>query len=179
MRKKENNMNYDLKNLVTQMYELGDKIDEGIFGIDPNTSITLKDCVRTELLSYLMYLSAADGTIAWQEARFMRDYLDYNLTIEEINQLIVKNQIYSTQFEEKVPVSIQIFVKADNAIYESGYELGIFNNVSVSGLLFSVFQELGKEFVVCDGNVSDDEIHDLTKYLNMLKNYINSEVKGK
>lgn len=81
--------------------------------------------------------------------------------------------------KKKVPASIQIFVKADNAIYESGYELGIFNNVSVSGLLFSVFQELGKEFVVCDGNVSDDEIHDLTKYLNMLKNYINSEVKGK
>lgn len=172
-------MNYDLKNLVTQMYVLADKMDEGPLGLAQNTNLILRDCIRTELLCYLMYLSAADGTIAWQEARFIRDYLDYNLTIEDINQLIVKNQIYSTQFEEKVPASIQIFVKADNAIYESGYELGIFNNVSVSGLLFSVFQELGKEFVVCDGNVSDDEIHDLTKYLNMLKNYINSEVKGK
>lgn len=179
MRKKENNMNYDLKNLVTQMYVLADKMDEGPLGLAQNTNLILRDCIRTELLCYLMYLSAADGTIVWQEARFIRDYLEYDLTIEDINQLIVQNQIYSTQFEEKVPFSMQVFVKADNTIYEVGCETGIFSNVSVSELFYSLFEQLGEELLACDGNVSDDEIHDLTKYLNMLKNYINSEVKGK
>lgn len=179
MRKKENNMNYDLKNLITQMYVLADKMDEGPLGLAQNTNLILRDCIRTELLCYLMYLSAADGTIAWQEARFIRDYLEYDLTIEDINQLIVQNQIYSTQFEEKVPFSMQVFVKADNTIYEVGCETGIFSNVSVSELFYSLFEQLGEELLACDGNVSDDEIYDLTKYLDMLKNYINSEVKGK
>lgn len=46
-------------------------------------------------------------------------------------------------------------------------------------LLFNIFESLGKEFLACDDDVSDDEIRDLTIYLNMLKNYINNEVKSK
>lgn len=75
-----------------------------------------------------MYLSAADGTIAWQEARFIRDYMEYDFTIEDINQLIVKKQIYSTKFEEKVPLSIQVLVKSDNMIYDAGLDVGVFND---------------------------------------------------
>ena len=46
-------------------------------------------------------------------------------------------------------------------------------------LLFNIFESLGKEFLACDDDVSDEEIRDLTIYLNMLKNYINNEVKSK
>jgi len=89
-------MNYELKNMINQMYELSDTLDEGPLGLAQTTSTTLKNCIQVELLSYLMYLSAADGKIAWQD----------NLTTDEIHQFIVEEQIYSTEFEEKVPLSM-------------------------------------------------------------------------
>lgn len=68
-----------------------------------------------------------------------------------------------------------VFVRADNAMYdEKGH-----NDFLSSELLFNIFEILGKEFLACDDDVSDDEIRDLTIYLNMLKNYINNEVKSK
>lgn len=172
-------MNYLLKEMVDKMYEVGDNCDKGPLGLAQKTNLTLRECIKAELITYLMYLSAADGTIAWQEARFIRDYMEYDFTIEEINQLIVKKQIYSTKFEEKVPLSIQVLVKSDNMIYDAGLDVGVFNDLSLSGSLYLVFEELGNEFIACDGEVSDNEIRDLTKYLNMLKNYINSEIKDK
>ena len=99
-------MNYELKNMINQMYELSDTLDEGPLGLEQTTSTTLKNCIQVELLSYLMYLSAADGKIAWQESAFIRDYMEYNLTTDEIHQFIVEEQIYSTEFEEKVPLSM-------------------------------------------------------------------------
>ncbi|MEE0080457.1 MAG: hypothetical protein UEW45_00380 [Catenibacterium mitsuokai] len=70
-------------------------------------------------------------------------------------------------------------MKSDNMIYDAGLDVGVFNDLSLSGSLYLVFEELGNEFIACDGEVSDNEIRDLTKYLNMLKNYINSEIKDK
>lgn len=32
--------------------------------------------------------------------------MEYNLTTDEIHQFIVEEQIYSTEFEEKVPLSM-------------------------------------------------------------------------
>lgn len=157
------------------MYKLCDTLDEGPLGLAQTTSTTLKECIQVELTDYLMYLSAADGEIAWQESDFIRDYLEYDLTTDKIHQLIVEEQIYSTEFEEKVPLSMLVFVRADNAMYdEKGH-----NDFLSSELLFNIFEILGKEFLACDDDVSDDEIRDLTIYLNMLKNYINNEVKSK
>ena len=168
-------MNYKLKNMITQLYELSDTLDEGSFGVAQTSSTTLKNCLEVELLSYLMYLSAADGKISWEESAFIRDYMEYDLTTDDIHQLIVENQIYSTKFEGTVPLSMKVFVRADNAIYDvEGH-----NDFLASELLFDVFECLGKEFLSCDDNVSDDEIRDLTIYLHMLENYINNEVKSK
>lgn len=68
-------MNYELKNIINQMYKLCDTLDEGPLGLAQTTSTTLKECIQVELTDYLMYLSAADGEIAWQESDFIRDYL--------------------------------------------------------------------------------------------------------
>lgn len=101
--------------------------------------------------------------------------MEYNFTTDEIHQFIVENKIYSTKFEETVPLSMKVFVRADNAIYdEEGH-----NDFLASELLFDIFECLGKEFLACDDDVSDDEIRDLTIYLHMLENYINNEVKSK
>ena len=170
-------MNYELKGFINELYELADSLDEGPFGLAQNTDsdTTLKKCIQVELCSYLMYLSAADGKIAWQEASFIRDYLDYDLTVDDIHQIIIENEIYSTEFEEKVPLSMKVLVNVDNALYKAnGY-----NDQLGSELLLTLFEGLGKEFLVCDADVSENEIRDLSIYLTMLRNYIDCEVNSK
>lgn len=169
-------MNYELKNMIIQIYDLCDTLDEGPCGINQiDSSQTTKNCLRTELLTYLMYLSASDGSVAWQEADFINDYLDWDLSTNEIHQFIQENQIYSTEFESKVPLSMQLFVRADNVIYDS---IGV-NESLGSELLYQIYETLGKEFLACDENITDGEIEDLTIYLNTLRNYIQNEVKCK
>lgn len=144
-------MNYELKGFINELYELADSLDKGPFGLAQNTDsdTTLKKCIQVELCSYLMYLSAADGKIAWQEASFIRDYLDYDLTVDDIHQIIIENEIYSTEFEEKVPLSMKVLVNVDNALYKAnGY-----NDQLGSELLLTLFEGLGKEFLVCDADV--------------------------
>ena len=170
-------MNYELKGFINELYELADSLDEGPFGLAQNTDsdTTLKKCIQVELCSYLMYLSAADGKIAWQEASFIRDYLDYDLTVDDIHQIIIENEIYSTEFEEKVPLSMKVLVNVDNALYKAnGY-----NDQLGSELLLTLFEGLGKEFLVCNADVSENEIRDLSIYLTMLRNYIDCEVNSK
>lgn len=170
-------MNYELKGFINELYELADSLDEGPFGLAQNTDsdTTLKKCIQVELCSYLMYLSAADGKIAWQEASFIRDYLDYDLTVDDIHQIIIDNEIYSTEFEEKVPLSMKVLVNVDNALYKAnGY-----NDQLGSELLLTLFEGLGKEFLACDADVSENEIRDLSIYLTMLRNYIDCEVNSK
>lgn len=89
------------------MYELSDTLDEGPLGLAANYKYHFEKLIfKWNCLVILMYLSAADGKIAWQESAFIRDYMEYNLTTDEIHQFIVEEQIYSTEFEEKVPLSM-------------------------------------------------------------------------
>lgn len=169
-------MNYELKNMITQMYGLCDTLDEGPLGMTQiNTEQTMRECLRTELTTFLMYLSASDGSVAWQESEFIRDYLGWNLSTNEIHQFIKENQIYSTEFESEVPASMRLFVRADNAVYENEGR----NESLACEILFRIYEALGKEFLACDNDVTDNEVEDLTIYLRTLQNYIQDEVKSK
>ena len=122
-----------------------------------------------------MYLSASDGGIEWKEAEFIRDYLnlDWIQSTNDIHEFITECHIYSTEFESTVPLSMQLFVKADNAVYDNGDES------LVHEVLFQIYESLGKEFLSCDDDVTNSEIEDLTIYLNMLQKYIQNNVKSK
>lgn len=169
-------MDYELKNMINQMYHLCDVLDDGPLGmtqIDPEQ--TMKGCLRAELTMFLMYLSASDGNIAWEESEFIRDYLDWNLSANEIERFIKENQIYSTEFENKVPLSMKLFVRADNVVYDNeGY-----NESLISETLYRAYEMLGKFFLACDGDITGREVEDLTIYLNTLQEYIQNEVKSK
>lgn len=41
------------------------------------------------------------------------------MTPDKINNLIIEKDIYSTEFEQRPPMMMQIFVAFDNAIYNS------------------------------------------------------------
>lgn len=167
-------MDYELRQRVDLILGLADTIDGTPTGLH-SSEISLRNCVRTEWLKFLMYLSASDGQISWEESEFIHDYLDFDLDTDGIHQLVLENNIYSEDFENEVPISIQIFAKTDNAYYEATGNKREKDEISVS-LLRRMFLALGQELLACDDEITDDEINNLTIYMNMLDDFINNAI---
>lgn len=166
-------MNYELRERIDDFYDLCDSLDESPLGVKSVGGETpLKELVRFELFQFLMYLSASDGHVDVEESLFMDYYLDWDVYTYQIEELIRENRIYSAEFENRVPLTLKIFVNADNAIFDSTGQ----NNCLGSEILIDIYELLGKEFLACDDDISESEVEDLTIYLTMMRNYVRSEL---
>ena len=166
-------MNYELKNMINQLYSLADLLDESSLSL---SEMPMRRIIRLDFLQFLVYLSASDGTISYEESNFINEYLDWHhFSPDYIKSFIEEHHIYSGDYETKIPFSMQLFVEADNTMYDNqGY-----NEYLSSELLLQVYAVLGKEFLTCDLNVTDNEVQDFTIYLTTLQNFIQTEVKSK
>lgn len=126
-----------------------------------------REKLQKECIDFLSYLSASDGTISEYEAEFIQEYFDYVISAEDLRKYIDSNHTYTTEFESTVPETLMRFVKQDNDTYNSKKEL----EFSASEAYIEVFECLGKEFLVCDGEATQDEINDFTTYTTMLRSY--------
>ena len=130
--------------------------------------------MKDDFVRFLCYLSASDGTIAVFEADFIRDYLQMEFSPEGLKAFIVDNGIYTVKFEQTVPVSFKALVAADNAVWATSGQL----SVSRGKAFYCVLEAVGKEFLVCDGAASEDEVRDMTIYLAMLEAYLKSHLEA-
>lgn len=164
-------MDYELNKILNIVYDYCDAIEKCYVAVPKSSDKPLRECLRLELLEYLIYLLHSDGMIMPQERAFIKDYLGYDFSNSDINQYNAENNIYSVSFEQQVPSSMKVFVSIENAYFNAkGY-----NDEFES----SLFERLGNELIACDGEVTDNEKRDLNIYLTMLKSYINSNVKSK
>lgn len=167
-------MNYRLKNLVNNMYELCDEIGNNLLNQSGSGS-QLREAFGMELASFLMYLSASDSHIDSEEARFIRDYVGLDLDARVIKQFVIEQELYSTDYAYKVPITLDLLVKVDNAIFDRDGK----NDDLMSELFYQIYGAIGKEFLACDNDISDEEIEHLSIYLNNIKNFMDSELKCK
>lgn len=156
-------MNVALKSALEQLFSICDSnVEENKVNYSSEREELKKECIN-----YLSYLSASDGTISKYEAEFIQEYFDYVISAEDLRLYIDTNNTYTTEFESKVPDVLMRLLKRDNGIYSRDKELSL----SVSEAYISVFECLGKEFLACDGEVTQDEVNDLTTYTTMLREY--------
>lgn len=165
-------MNYELKKHITTLYKMCDALDGT--KITAGLEIEMRDVLRTDLTQFLMYLSATDGSIASQEAELINDYLDWNLSVDGIIQLIKKQGIYSEEFENKIPFTLKVLVEADNLLFDIGKN----PELPSSQILVLVYTNLAKEILACDRDVDEDEIRDMTLYISKLIDYVEANVKS-
>lgn len=118
----------------------------------------------------MSYLSASDGTISEYEASFLSDYFDFVISAEDLKNYIDEHNTYTTEFEQTVPQTLVRLINSDNEKYSEEKILPY----SDSEAYISVFECLGKEFLVCDGEACQEEINDFTTYISTLKNYKNN-----
>lgn len=124
--------------------------------------------IKTELMDMLMYLSSGDGIICEYESAFIKDYLGFDYSPESMKSYICENHIYSEEFENRVPETFKLLV--DEAIFFGPDEPADFK------AYIEVFSASAKEFVACDGNVTEQEITDMNIYINMLNSYAEHEL---
>lgn len=156
-------MNNALKTAIDQLFDLSDK--NGFRTLDGKVSNSIfRDMLRTECIDFLSYLSASDGTISEYEAQFIAKYFDFSVSAEELRSYIDKNKTYTTEFEQKPPKTLIRLIEEDNTKYSENGELA----ASYSEAYIKVFECMGKEFLVCDGEATEQEIEDFTTYTAML-----------
>ncbi|WP_029232536.1 AAA family ATPase [Butyrivibrio sp. VCB2006] len=159
-------MNTALKRVMDELYTLCDPNGASVSGAAASNS-SEREAMKTEMVDFLSYLSAADGTISEVETSFINEYFSLNYSVEELKAYIEKNGIYSTAFEKKAPGTLVRLIEQDNNAFKQRLEL----SVSASASYIDVFDCLGKEFIVCDGEAEKQEIEDFSTYMDTLRKY--------
>lgn len=165
-------MNEELKELIVSFYNLCDSINDkvGYALREVGLKKSIKDVVRAELFLYLTYLSSTDGLVDNQELAYISSFADMDVTREYIRDY-VKGGKSSGEFLTTVPTCVKLFVVLDNYLYDANGSFGRDNNI-FSFHISKIFDSLGKEFIVCNNETTDDEVSFYIEYNEMIKAYI-------
>lgn len=171
-------MKLDLKKSVDTVFQLADIIDEYNVGIQKiyglgqieNSNQTTKEIIKLELLQFISRIIGIDGKITQSEVDFLNKYLDLELTIENLKQVIRTSGILNDD-SMSIPVGIVIFKEADEKLREKN----VINNDTgnIAEFLINIYEILGKEAMMVDDVIDDRKIEVYTKYLNYYKKEAN------
>lgn len=159
-------MDSRLKDLISTTVEVMDKAGD-LVGMEASAG----KAALANLVNYLMYLSSSDGQIKPEEVRFISEVADAQIPAERMVEYIRENNIYSTEFENDVPVALQFAVKLDNEIYKRGLSEQV-NNTNLSEVIMQTFGYVGKSLLQSDGDIDDNEKSDFMIYMGMMNKYI-------
>ena len=170
-----------LKGALEEVYELCDKMEEPI---KLNLDMDIRHIVQVEFLQFMMYLSASNGTIDRREAELISVVLGNDVTPLQIKEFIEEKNIYSTEFEQKVPVTFQIVTALDNMLEKQGVNLWRGNEsnenyTNISELFLYMYKLMAQAVCEADGNIEKEERDDWNTYRSMLENYINENLDSR
>lgn len=108
----------DIVLLFEEKYVICDKADKLLLKAGEGIrEMPLRDQLRQDLRDFVLYLAASDDVISVKEMRFLEMFLGYRYTPTEAKDFIIDNNIYSEEFERKLPISLELLAKADNYKY--------------------------------------------------------------
>lgn len=169
----------DIREVLETMYNILDDIGE-----KSNLNEKLADAgvkasaiLKVDIVHFLAYLAASDGVISWNEARYIGNLIGASMTPDKLNELIVENDLYSEEFEETVPMTLQMMVKVDNAVYESSAHV----DIEAGEAVLTTYLLVGRGLVESNGVTVDtmdpDMKSDFENYLGMMKHYIDENTE--
>ena len=161
-------MNGDFKGIINTIYKVCDSLN-GSYDLG---ELSMRELMRMDLLKFILYLGAADEEITQEEADFIAKYLEWKMTIPQWCEFINKQNIHSDSILEDAPLSLTIFVDADNKAYS--YDNSIMN--ACDNYIW-IFETLGDYFIESDNHVDRREQIALGKYIAMLRHYYEENTK--
>jgi len=137
---------------------------EKMFGRPSSLDVSISELFKIEAHRFLMFLASSDGKIVPEERDFMNDVFGYNFSIQKYVDLINKTDTYSVDFENSLPLSMQIMASYDDRVQDIAQKTG--NSVPrVIPIMMNFYETLGKAFIAIDGDVDSQENEDLIAYL--------------
>lgn len=165
-------MSDSLRQYIDNIYRIFDGLDEvglGISSMIPEIEDKeSKSLLRRDAVMFMLYLAASDGDISYSESYFIGEYFGIHMSTNNMRETIRENNIYSHEFESRVPMTVQMMVEADNRIVHDGTM-----DSTGSRMIYDFFKLVGQSFIACDNAVGEREIEDLACYLDNIKQYIN------
>lgn len=136
-----------LKKQARQLLALCDQLQSrGV--IYQNQPITLRECMSSEWLYYLLSLSCGKGVTA-KERDFICDISNVTYTISQLDEFYTRYRLDSLEFREKIPRALQEFVRMDLLNRLNG------KHTTFGQLAANFYQYLGQSFVACDTSTDD------------------------
>lgn len=120
-----------------------------------------------EMTQFALYLMASDGVISDDEVEFFECVFDMSVTAEDLKGLIIRYDIYSTEFEQRPPLCFRLAAYAEVFYKANGVE-----DFEVLDSLVDGWLTFGKLLAASDDDVADSEAEDLATYISMLRNSI-------
>lgn len=152
------------KPILQNTYKILDTAEQ-VSGINLET-ITLREAFRFELLSFLLYLCAADGSLNSNERDFINELLDYNYTSETYVEFLKTSDIYSEAFEKKAPMTLRIVAEVDKLMLQRNP-----NSELLVPCLIDLYKNIGQDFLRCDSSYTYREDCDFNIYMTNLENH--------
>lgn len=139
-----------------------------------NTSILqanhLKDILRADIASFIMYLSISDGSISQDEVtayKFITDFVSDDAA--SMMEYIKKNNILSVKYETEAPYSMQKLYEAEMKYIEIGGK-EYRSVVKDTALLFEM---VGSIVIYMDSDVTRSEKSNFDIIMGTIKSYAN------
>lgn len=158
-------MNYMLKKEINDCCMYGEIISQQGFG--PEGDITMSDMIKFDLLQFLLYLTADNGSAHMNEIQFVQGYLNQYITPDKF--MIYKfERTGNKDFATTIPRSFTYLANADL----SGKSAYTTKGFSKSRFLYNIYNQLGQEYIACDNVTTEDEIRKFTEYCYNIEQYL-------
>ena len=137
-----------------------------------NQPITLKECMSSELLHFLLFLSV-EGIVTETEASFINETLGLTYTPSAFHTIWLARQLNSDAFLAKTPRAVQEFVRMDLLNRLNG------KTSSFGQLAVNCYRDLGQSFAACDAATdSAIQLKRLTDYTSALSRFLEKHGVG-
>lgn len=156
--------------LLEQYFDLFDRYDNEV-DFQTYRNYRSRDIARMGFGTFLFYMAAADGSITEEECRLIKMLLYWDLTPQEVADLISERGINESNFSEKPSALIKLACTMDAKL-----KFGIDNSMAMMTL--SIYDMLGKLMVIADNNATEDEYNAFDKYMRMLIDYVENNFDG-
>lgn len=161
-------MNIDIKKQAEQLLELCDTLQKD-YDIYKGYELTLAECTKLEWQFYLLHLGFHNKTLNLMEIRFLRDVLDITQSKEALESMYYDRQLGSEQFSNKIPRSVQEFVRIDLKNKDNG------KTTTFGQLLVNFYKTVGQTFIACNSNITNTELKDHTDYTTHLQAFLGQQ----
>ena len=146
-----------------------DIIDEKKLWNKPeNCNIALKELLNVNIAEYIMYLSASDGRISFEELQAYKAITGYGgETINSFKKYIEENNIYSMDFESNPPLIMTILSQSERNAIMCGAQI----EESILKIVVTLYKIIGEIIISIDGGITYSEKRDLKIILRTMEEY--------